>query len=115
MEIARVVQAAAGVNSVGNLDLSTCQKTMTVPFRPFPSQITPTMLLAANLFDTYPEQFVVPGPILTEVCYMAESRLALRVAQHIVTANVSDHDSRHCTGPWVKKLGISFVHELPDK
>jgi uncharacterized protein len=29
----------------------------------------------ARLFATYPGRLVVPGPILTEVCYMAESRL----------------------------------------
>ena len=29
----------------------------------------------ATLFATYPGRLVVPGPILTEVCYMAESRL----------------------------------------
>jgi predicted nucleic acid-binding protein len=28
-----------------------------------------------GLFSTYPGRLVVPGPILTEVCYMAESRL----------------------------------------
>jgi uncharacterized protein len=28
-----------------------------------------------SLFATYPGRLVVPGPILTEVCYMAESRL----------------------------------------
>lgn len=28
-----------------------------------------------SLFSTYPGRLVVPGPILTEVCYMAESRL----------------------------------------
>lgn len=29
----------------------------------------------ARLFATYPGRLVVPGPVLTEVCYMAESRL----------------------------------------
>jgi predicted nucleic acid-binding protein len=29
----------------------------------------------SNLFATYPGRLIVPGPILTEVCYMAESRL----------------------------------------
>jgi predicted nucleic acid-binding protein len=29
----------------------------------------------ASLFARYPGRLVVPGPILTEVCYMAESRL----------------------------------------
>jgi predicted nucleic acid-binding protein len=28
-----------------------------------------------NLFAQYPGRLVVPGPVLTEVCYMAESRL----------------------------------------
>lgn len=28
-----------------------------------------------SLFATYPGRLIVPGPILTEVCYMAESRL----------------------------------------
>jgi len=28
-----------------------------------------------RLFSTYPGRLIVPGPILTEVCYMAESRL----------------------------------------
>jgi hypothetical protein len=29
----------------------------------------------SSLFATYPGRLIVPGPILTEVCYMAESRL----------------------------------------
>jgi predicted nucleic acid-binding protein len=29
----------------------------------------------ARLFATYPGRLIVPGPVLTEVCYMAESRL----------------------------------------
>lgn len=29
----------------------------------------------SNLFATYPGRLIVPAPILTEVCYMAESRL----------------------------------------
>lgn len=28
-----------------------------------------------SVFSTYPGRLIVPGPILTEVCYMAESRL----------------------------------------
>jgi uncharacterized protein len=30
---------------------------------------------STGLFATYPGRLVVPGPILTEVCYLAESRL----------------------------------------
>jgi predicted nucleic acid-binding protein len=53
-----------------------------------------------NLFATYPGRLIVPGPILTEVCYMAESRLAadasvVAVAERLKTARIATLDHRH--------------------
>jgi predicted nucleic acid-binding protein len=55
-----------------------------------------------DLFAKYPGRLVVPGPVLTEVCYMAESRLGsetearfVAVAERLGATRIATLDHRH--------------------